>query len=227
MSTIDHAAIAKRLTTERLASYLAATGDDLEQAIALYDWNTEIGSALLGDIGRFEVVFRNTLDSALVQHGTDQAWPTLWYRRSQLFPGKHGERALDDISRANNRARARGQKPGTHGKLIAELSLGFWRYLCTPAYLTSLWVPALAAAFPNHPRQGDPRAIRKDVDDRVQRVNFLRNRIAHHEPIHHRDLLLDYRSILEMTEWMCADTARWVSARSRTLVVLGTRPAST
>ena len=42
--------------------------------------------------------------------------------------------------------------------MIAELNFRFWRYLCTQPYLTSLWVPVLAAAFPNHPTPRDPRA---------------------------------------------------------------------
>lgn len=94
MSTINHEAIARRLTRERLRSYLASTGGDLEQAIDLYDWNTQVGGALHEDIGRLEVVFRNAVDEALVVYGTAQGWPTVWYRRRQLFPGKHGARSI-------------------------------------------------------------------------------------------------------------------------------------
>src|SRR5699024_709907 len=54
MSTINHEAIARRLTRERLGSYLASRGGDLEQAIALYDWNAQVGGALHEDIGRLE-----------------------------------------------------------------------------------------------------------------------------------------------------------------------------
>ncbi|MGH9023736.1 MAG: hypothetical protein ACRDV9_11680 [Acidimicrobiia bacterium] len=35
------------------------------------------------------------------------------------------------------------------GKVVAELSFGFWRYLVTPHYEQSFWVPALDHAFPN------------------------------------------------------------------------------
>lgn len=131
MSTINHAAVAQRLTTDRLRSYLAATGGDLAKAIALYDWNAEVGGALHEDIGRLEVVFRNTIDAALVAHGAAQAWPTVWYRRAQLFPGKHGARAIEDIRTARQHATRRGATEN-HGKVIAELSFGFWRFLSTP-----------------------------------------------------------------------------------------------
>ena len=153
MSTINHHAIARRLTANRLGPYLACTGGVLAQAIDLYDWNTEVGGALHEDIGRLEVVFRNTIDAALVAHGAAQGWPSEWYRRTELFPGRHGSRAIDDIKVARVRARRRSGGEA-HGKVIAELGLGFWRYLCTPPYLTSLWVPALGAAFPGHPDSG-------------------------------------------------------------------------
>jgi hypothetical protein len=223
MPTINYAVVATRLTADRLRSYLAATGGDLEAAIGLYDWNTQIGAALHEDIGRLEVVFRNALDVALVSYGSAQGWPTVWYDRRPLFPGRHGRRALEDIVAARGRATRRG-RPEAHGKVVAELNLGFWRYLCTPPYLTSLWVPALADAFPHHREPGDPRTIRRDVEDRIQRLHFLRNRIAHHEPIHHRNLERDLADLVQLTGWICADTQAWIVATSRTSTVLAARP---
>lgn len=220
---IDHAVIAQRLTADRLRSYLAATDGELDRAVGLYDWNAAVASALHEDIGRLEVVFRNTLDAALVAHGARNGWSTAWYRRTQLFPGRHGARALDDIRTARARASRQGASE-THGKVIAELSFGFWRYLCTKAYLTSLWIPTLADAFPHHPRHGDPRVVREDVDDRIQRIHFLRNRIAHHEPIHSRNLRRDVDSVVEVMGWICADSRDWVVEASRVASVLERRP---
>lgn len=222
MSTFDPNRIAARLTMDRLGSYLAAT-HGLDRAIELYDWNAKIGAAFHEDIGRLEVALRNTIDESLVAYGGAQGWPTVWYRRPQLFPGKHGRRALDDIDTARRRAkRAKGVEK--HGKVIAELTFGFWRYLCTAPYLTSLWVPTVASAFPGHPAAGDPRAVRHDVDDRVQRVHFLRNRIAHHEPIHQRNLHRDHQGLQEVAAWICADTEKWIVASSRVSSVLAERP---
>ena len=223
MSTINVPVVASRITAHRLGSYLAAAGLGLQAAVALYDWSTQAAGALHEDIARLEVVFRNTLDSALVVHGGALARPTVWYQRSSLFPGKHGRRATDEIRTDRARASRRGAAE-THGKVIAGLSFGFWRFLCSPPYLTSLWVPALTQAFPNHPDAGDPRAVRHDVDDRIQRVHFLRNRIAHHEPIHQRDLPSDLEAMLDVTGWICADTRLWLATTSRTLDVLRRRP---
>ena len=71
---------------------------------------------------------------------------------------------------------------------------------------------------------GDPRAVRAGVEDRIQRIHFLRNRIAHHEPVHHRDLHRDHEAIVEVTGWICPDAQRWVVAASRTPATLVRRP---
>lgn len=223
MSTVNPEAIAQRLTRGRLTSYLQATGEDLSAALELYDWNASVSGALHEDIGRLEVVFRNAIDEALVAYGEAKGWPAVWYRRTELFPGRHGARALGDLNKARNRAGRRG-RPEVHGKVIAELSLGFWRYLCTPAYLTSMWVPALTQAFPEHPGVDDPRDVREGVSDRIQRIHFLRNRVAHYEPIHQRDLDHDVRSIEELAGWICPDTRSWVVGLSRTRDLIAERP---
>ncbi len=219
MSTFDHRVIAERLTRDRLGSYLRATEGDLDAAIGLYDWNIDVGAALYGDISRLEIVFRNAMDAALVAHGRACGWPQVWYRRPQLLSDRMWTGAESARSRASRRGRGE-----THGQVVTELSFGFWRFLCTPHYLTSLWVPALAGAFPGHHGEGGPWRVRANVEDRIQRLHFLRNRIAHHEPIHERDLARDHREILEVVGWICADSRAWVEAASRTPTILANRP---
>ncbi len=201
MSSVNHQVVADRLTRDRLDSYLQATGGSVTLAIDLYDWNTLAGAALHEDLGRLEVLFRNAMDDALVRHGSARAWQSPWYRQGRLFQGRQKSRARVDISDARRRATRRG-RPELHGKVIAELGFGFWRYLCSSQYLTSLWVPALASGFAQHPSPNDPQQIRTDVEDRVQPLHLLRNRIAHHEPIHRRDLARDHDQLLEVVGWI-------------------------
>lgn len=206
------------------SAYLAAAGSDVAHAVALYDWNTTMSGALHEDIGRVEIIVRNTLDGALTAHGQRQGWSTPWYQRRTLFAGRHGQQALKDIATARDRATKRGRTAEVHGKVIAELTFGFWRYLCTSPYLTSMWVPALTAVFPNHPDAGDPRRVRAGVDDRMQRVHFLGNRVAHHEPIHHRDLVRDATGMADLIRWIDTDAMAWASSASRVAAVLASRP---
>ena len=225
MPTFDHRIIADRLTRGRLASYLSVAGN-VQAAIELYDWNTQVGASLLEDLGRLEVVFRNAVDDALIAYGTAQGWPEVWYRKRRLFLGRHGSRAWNDIEAARRRATRRYSIPEVHGKVITELSFGFWRFICTEPYLTSLWVPAVTAAFPQHLSAGNPRQVRADVESRMRHLNFLRNRIAHHEPIHQRDLARDHAELLELIGWICPECCAWAEAVSRTPGVIGARPVS-
>jgi hypothetical protein len=215
--------IAGHLTYDRLRSYSIAVGGDIKAALQLYDWNSAVSGALHEDLGRVEVVLRNALDNTLVLHGTASRWITKWYDRPSLFPGRHGQRAIEDIAAAKRRSGRSGQ-PALHGAVIAELTFGFWRYLCTPAYLTSMWVPALSAAFPSHPAPQSPRVVRSDVEDRVQRLHFLRNRVAHHEPIHHRDIARDHTSMTDLIRWISPEAEVWFDTNSRTRLVLAARP---
>ena len=222
MSRFNPQIIVERLTADRLASYLDDANGDVQAAIGLYDWNAQVAASLHEDLGRLEVVFRNAVDVALVAYGKSQKWPKLWYHRRQLFLGRHGDRVWDIIETARRRSRRKNQE--VHGRVIAELNFGFWRFLCTESYLTSLWVPAIAATFPQHPRAGNPRRVRADVEDQMQRMLFLRNRIAHHEPIHRRNLARDLTMMLELIGWICTDSRAWVETVSRTQALIAARP---
>jgi len=222
MSTFDPRAVQELLTPARLGSYRDTAGGDVARAVRLYDWNSAVGGAFFEDLGRLEVVLRNAMDKRLVEMAASRGWTTPWYRRPQLFSGKHGVQALKDIDKAIGRATWRG--PEVHGKVIAELNFGFWRYLSAKSYLTTLWVPALNEAFPRHPASANARVVRSQVDDRLQRLLFLRNRIAHHEPIHQRNLQRDLSALLEVADWISADARAWVEARSRSQETLRLRP---
>jgi hypothetical protein len=224
MSTPDPETVADLVTRERLRSYIAAPGNDIGAAVELYEWNSAVSGASYEDIGRFEIVFRNTLDAGLAQLGARKGWSSPWYLRQQLFPGRHGARALKDIATARKRATRNERVPEAHGKVIAELSFGFWRFLSSQAYLTSLWVPALAGQFLGHPDASDPRVIRREVEDRVQRIHFLRNRVAHHEPIHRRTLQQDHHDLLQVLAWIRSEAEAWVRQTSRVPTVLAARP---
>lgn len=225
MSTHDLRAIERRLTPERIRSYLRVSDQDLSKALELYDWNARLASTFHEDLGRLEVLFRNTLDEAMTAYAALQDWNTPWYQRRELFPGRSGGKTLRAIQTARDRAMAR-EDSEIHGKVIAELNFGFWRYLCSRSYFTSMWVPAIASAFPNHPSPQDFRRIHEDVEHRMQQLHFLRNRVAHHEPLHLRDLTIDVQYIQDLAYWICVDSRAWIDATSRVSAEIRLKPAS-
>ena len=107
------------------------------------------------------------------------------------------------IEKAEASLRA-GRKDITPGRVVAELSFGFWVSILGPRYETTLWRPALRHAFPNRPRGVE----RKQVQGTLNVVRRLRNRIAHHERIlHWTNLDEQHAEIIEAIHWISPELA--------------------
>lgn len=63
-STFNSEVILQRLGPDRLTSYLNDSDNDLERALDLYAWNSQIAAAFLEDLGRLEVPFCDCLTDA-------------------------------------------------------------------------------------------------------------------------------------------------------------------
>src|SRR5205807_3002955 len=109
------------------------------------------------------------------------------------------------LSRSKGRRTALriGGKAATSGRVVAELTLGFWVQLTAKKYEKALWVKCLYRAFPI-------KLNRKALFQRMDSIKRLRNRIAHHEPIFSRNLKQDYVEIIDAIKWICPTTSEWV-----------------
>jgi len=213
----DPATLIILLTPERMASYLDAVSGDARRAVALYDWNTTASASVLATTAMVEVIVRNALDRSL----------TAWARRkggpdcSWLDVAPLDAQGRADVAKARVRATRAGRDPEKHGKVVAELSFGFWRYLVATRYLTALWIPGLHRAFPYGER--DLRGRRQAVERALQNLLLVRNRAAHHEPIHRRDLARDLRDAIQIVGWVDVTAAVWVETRSSLVHVVRQR----
>jgi hypothetical protein len=174
-------------------------------------------AAVMHTTGMVEVVVRNAMDRALVELGDVKGWQS-WFDRAPL-----DQRGRSDIQKARGRATRFGSQPEVHGKVVAELSLGFWRYLAASRYLTALWTPALYRAFPSGPT--DKRQQQRQVEGHLKDLLLVRNRAAHHEPIHRRNLTRDLRTSVEIASWVSPEAAAWVADLSTIADVVKRRPA--
>lgn len=102
--------------------------------------------------------------------------------------------------------------------VVAELSFGFWVSLLSRRYDRYFWVPALHKAFPGY--HGDRESLR----DNLQAMLRLRNRIMHHEPIHHRHLEADHAKIYRLLGYIEPEAATWLRKFDRVPDVLAMRP---
>ena len=208
-------ALERTLSPERLSTYLAAAGGDHAAALELYVWNTQISAALYGPLQALEIIIRNAFHRELAT-----VYGPAWYDSARV-PLTPAARAR--LADAKDTLRRAGRPPDA-GRIVAELSFGFWERLLTRGprdklnYEMALWRPALHRAFPNSRR---PRA---EVHKPLPGLRDLRNRIAHHEPIFSRDLTAEYQTILDVIGWMCTDTRDWVAHHSDVPAVLTGRP---
>jgi hypothetical protein len=206
----------------RLQKYLQAAGGDLQRALELYEWNAQVGGALMRDLGHVEVGLRNAYASAI-----DRYWrgPDHWSRSSSaLFPPLYRVRNGRQVDvNAQQRAQLeqaceRVSPTDPPGKIIAELTFGFWRFLSSSAHEKTVWVPYLHRAYP----AGTDR--KRDVDNRVATLNRLRNRVAHHEPLLSENLSREVGKVNALAGLLHDELGAYISATSAVPALLLRKP---
>ncbi|MFI6424606.1 hypothetical protein [Promicromonospora sp. NPDC050880] len=224
--------ITRWISPARFAPYERAASGNVRHAVRLYDWNRELSGAVYELLHMFEVALRNAMDEQLCvwsaqqprSHGMDLhsgAWlldPAPLLNRLT----RNGQ----DIHKARRRATASSQswqpvRQVTHSDVLAQLSLGTWRYLLPnrDAGRQHLWDDALRHAFPN--LGAPPRVLTAKVHD----IHLLRNRVAHLEPLL-RTQVVRARLTDVLTVLRAIDTVpeQWAAGHQRVSQVLKARP---
>lgn len=176
----------------------------------MYAWNCRAGTALFELIGWFEVAWRNNIDRAICGRRHPDAAHWLFDSAFPLQP-----RTWDKVASAIRNVR-RGSRNPMPGQVIAELSLGFWRFTAS-GYRQTVWMTYLSHAFPYAP--GPPHAAA--MDRQLDAIIKLRNRIAHHEPIGRvEDVQRRIDDMLELGSWINPAMAGWWRGRTSVWQVL-------
>lgn len=213
VSEVDLARVAVALSTERLAPYLRAASGDLDGALRLYEWNLAVLGGFYEALGILEVVLRNALSVQLTErHGTLAG---NWYDDPLRMLSDLAHEDIDAARRCIRKLR----RTETSGRVIAELNFGFWKFLLAKRYEATLWTGYLRHAFPN--LQPQSRAV---VYRALDELHMLRNRIAHHEPIHNRNLMVDMLTVYRLLDWIDADARAWALGLSRLQSLIAARP---
>lgn len=202
------------LSPLRLQEYEELCGHNIVAALRLHCWNTEVSEAFYGSLQYLELGLRNAMDRELVALLGAAWWDAALIRAHYVLAHKI-DAAREDLRRR--------RKPVTPDRLVGKVPLGFWVALLGSGgrnqYETRLWRPALRHAFPGY------HGSRKDLYKELDRIRTFRNRIAHHQPIHHRHLEADHASILRLTGYISPELERRVRRHSRVPEVLARRPA--
>jgi len=218
--------IERWLSEPRFRPYLDDADGDRAAALGYYAWNARVASSFHHDLGHLEVALRNAYDRALTAR--DRPGDNHWvYDSERHFPvqmrrGKRGPYDANGktrmiIDRAIGEAASNsGTRHPDPGKVIAELNFGFWRNLTT-ARLDRLWRTHLHRAFP-------AGTLRADVQQVIDRLHTLRNRVAHHEPLLNANLPARYRDILTVAGMLSGPFRDHLNDRSVTLDLIEQRP---
>jgi hypothetical protein len=202
----------RRISVERFAPYRVAAANDLMRAVSLYEKNSELSAAFWVVLSDLEVLVRNSMHENLAAWSMDRYGHPGWYLdHGRVF----NQQTIDDIVAARRHLAANGRLE-TPGRVVAELPFGFWRFLLSGRYERSLWLPCLRGAFPAI----EGRGMRRDVHEALRDLHLLRNRIAHHEPIHNRPLRVLHERALTVAGWVCPVTRQWMAQRSRVPALL-------
>lgn len=93
----------------------------------------------------------------------------------------------------------------TVGRIISELSFGFWTSLFDKKYDSTFWKrrDLIRAALPNMPNHMRTRHI---LAKRFNEIRRLRNRVFHHEPIWNiSNLTQQHENIVKALNWLNSD----------------------
>jgi hypothetical protein len=211
------AAVRKSISSDRLRSYhkvpavASPTGfridPDAGNALARYLWNTALCEALYPTLQAFEVCLRNAVYESLADYYTPD-----WLTTAGFLRPSERERirdAEDDILHQGGAV--------TPGKLVAELTLGFWTGLFVHAYDRSVALPAIQRRLRGYPAR---IRTRRDLHARFDRARQLRNRVFHYEPIYLRsDLLQGHKDLCDDIGFISPEMGSLVKLQDRFIEV--------
>lgn len=188
-------------SNDRLAPYKLQPTDTYEDVLCRYLWNTALSEALYLSFSNFEVALRNSIN-----HVTSKAFHPRWLDLPDgkiLLPNEVDKvhKAKDDLKRRH--------KPMHGGHLVAALTLGFWTNLFNKPYDVHYCRKILSDKnFLKGIKTQDRK--RYILSARFHKIQFLRNRVFHHEPIWHwADLEQYHRELQEAIYWISPEVSTY------------------
>ena len=202
----------KILSQKRLNRYLTACNGDTRKAMTLYRYNLQLSQEAFTIISCFEVALRNAIDANLTSVlGIE--WLKDSIMQGGIFTSRNTVKSYEIINYAYNKLRNTGLY--SHTKLLAEMEFGVWKYMFSPIQFR-LTGRRLLQIFPNKARSTPQMQYNHSyIFNELDKINTLRNRIAHHEPvcfalqqpiIDTAYILNEYQNIQTLFMWMGIDS---------------------
>ena len=194
---------ASTISVERLLSFKQDDNDTIESLIARYQDNIRISQALYPELSTLEITLRNAIDTML-----RTCFSNTWLEDEVILC------AYNDVKQTY-------PNDFTYGKVIANLTFGFWTNLCSKKYNAKIWTKkgAFKGVFINYP-QGMQQQIHA-LSKRLRSIRNLRNRVFHYEPVFKKPLntLKMYNEIMDILHYLPVDNAGIIQSTSTFLYV--------
>ncbi len=188
--------IKQTISPERLQGYKNRIAYKFGQCseidtLVYYNWNTALSESLYCSLQTLEISLRNTIHNNASVHFNNRNWfddPAILDRRTREF-----------VSTAKSVLKSQN-KNLSPGRILAELSFGFWTSLFNKKYDQMLWHKIIKTTFPFMQARIRTRAT---LSKRLNQIRKLRNRIFHYEPIwYYNDLEKQHEQIIETIGWI-------------------------
>jgi hypothetical protein len=206
MKYIDFVSI---MSSARIGRYLAACGGDTRKAMTLYRKNLQLSQELFTVLSCFEVALRNSIDKHYLNTlGQD------WLKNAASLGGIFANQNCKFTASAIYEEAIKLGPNYNHAKLVASLGFGFWRFLFSDHQYRA-GGQNLIQIFINRPQSTPLQNYNgKYFFNQLIKINDVRNRMAHHEPICFqpgtpiKDTLYareHYNLIIQLFQWMNID----------------------
>ncbi|MDR2883842.1 MAG: hypothetical protein LBV09_01895 [Deferribacteraceae bacterium] len=194
------------MSNGRMRTYEIIAYNTQKDPVDLYLLNTEASASFHFPLNICEVLLRNVIDRILSAKFTEN-----WHTNPQFH------RMIDKYHR--DKLSSSIDKYANKGDVITNLSLSFWVNLLSPKY-ANIWKNCFYSSFLEYkavnPRSNNPENALNAVYNQLKRINKLRNRIAHYEPIINKNIAVEYKQMLNVISYINADCAEWVQAKQQT-----------
>lgn len=216
----------------RINRYYNAVNSNEKKAIKLYQYNIKLSQEMFSIISCFEIILRNAIN----EHFTTRFggnWLLTFIEKDGIFDETipHNNEETDEernsIKYTRNRIKKAQKKlekknSYTHFKHIAELEFGVWcNFFNQGQYIRTIENKSKKAKnppkklldiFPKRTTTTENNYSPAYIFNELYKINAIRNRIAHHEPICFNnneistiDVRKNYKRILMFLEWMNID----------------------
>lgn len=207
--------LATLVSEPRFGKYLGHSRNDEQLAAELYEFNLRLAGSAFKAIQMCEVIVRNAMDRQLRIWNKSVVGSEGW----TLAPAPMLRACFYDDARdltvaasKAHKALSKSKRTVVHDDVLAQMSFGAWRYLVPPRSThiakQRIWDESLTKAFPG-------RQDRTTTDTLASWLGIaydFRNRVAHHEPIYHLDLIGKRRVLSDVIDCVSRDAKKWFVA---------------